>query len=52
VRRSPNKYLNNPTKAYQQSINSKLYTLYELPGYQNELISKNKYSQLMQTSRN
>jgi len=27
------------------------YTLYEMPGYQNELISKNKYSQFMQTSR-
>jgi hypothetical protein len=35
VRRSPDKYMHNPTKVFATTINSKAFAFYELPGYKN-----------------
>jgi hypothetical protein len=34
--------MHNPTKVFATTINSKAFALYELPGYKNQVISKNK----------
>lgn len=34
--------MHNPTKVFTTTINSKQFALYELPGYNNKVISKNK----------
>ena len=33
IRRSPERYMHNPTKVFSTTISSKMYNLYDLPGY-------------------
>lgn len=40
LRRNPEKYMRNPAKVFASTHFSKKFALYDLPGYQNELISK------------
>lgn len=40
VRRTPDKYMQNPTKVYCTKVNSTQYAYLHLPGYNQQLISK------------
>jgi hypothetical protein len=40
VRRSPDKYIQNPTKVFCTRVNSTQYSYLHLPGYNQQLISK------------
>jgi hypothetical protein len=51
VRRSPDKYMHNPTKVYHTMISNRHFAMYELPGYNNVIISKNKMLDPFQTPR-
>jgi hypothetical protein len=49
-RRKPDKYMQNPTKVYFTQYGSSNFAMYDLPGYNQSLISRNTMADTLRTT--